>query len=249
MRFTERVAVVIGAGQGGIGAATVRRLAGEGARVLACDRDIARLEALQSEMGAAASAVRFHAVDVSRSADVRRVVETALGDFGRLDILVNCAGISPKKQFLEYTEADWDAVQSVNLKGAFLCARAVAEPMMARRYGRIVTLSSSSWRNGGVAGGIPYVASKAGIIGLIRALARALGPHGITVNAIAPGPTLTALTQNWLPDRAQEIVAQVPMGRLGRPEDTAAAAIFLCSDDASYITGVCLDVNGGIVMG
>lgn len=249
MRFTERVAVVIGAGQGGIGAAIVRRFASEGARVLACDKDTLRLEALRSETGEAASTVRFHPMDVGRSEDIRRMVETALGAFGKIDILVNCAGISPKKQFLEYTEADWDAVQNINLKGAFLCARAVAEPMMAGKYGRIVMLSSSSWRNGGVAGGIPYVASKAGIIGLTRSLARALGPHGITVNAIAPGPTLTALTRNWLPDRAKEVVAQVPMGRLGRPEDTAAAAVFLASDDASYITGVCLDVNGGIVMG
>ncbi len=249
MRLTERVAVVVGAGTGGIGAATVRRFANESARVLACDKDTGRLEALRSEMGVAGGAVRFHAMDVSRSDDVRRMVETALDAFGRIDILVNCSGISPKKQFLEYTETDWDAVQSVNLKGAFLCARAVAEPMMARKYGRIVTLSSSSWRSGGVAGGIPYVSSKAGIIGLTRSLARALGPHGITVNAIAPGPTLTVLTQNWLPDRAEEVVAQVPMGRLGRPEDTAAAALFLASEEASYITGICLDVNGGIVMG
>jgi len=249
MRFTGRVAVVIGAGEGGIGAAIVRRFAKEGARVLACDKDTARLETLRSEFGEAAGAVQFHAMDVGRSEDVRGMVETALGAFGSIDILVNCAGISPKKQFLEYTETDWDAVQNVNLKGAFLCARAVAEPMMARKYGRIVMLSSSSWRSGGVAGGIPYVASKAGIIGLARSLARALGPHGITVNAVAPGPTLTALTQSWLPAREKEIVAQIPMGRLGRPEDTAAAALFLSSDEASYITGVCLDVNGGIVMG
>ncbi len=249
MRFAERVAVVVGAGHGGIGAATVRRFASEGARVLACDKDTARLEALRAEIGESAGAVRFHPLDVGRSEDIRRMVDAALDAFGKIDILVYCAGISPKKQFLEYTEADWEAVQNINLKGAFLCARAVAEPMMAGKYGRIVSLSSSSWRSGGVAGGIPYVASKAGIIGLTRSLAKALGPHGITVNAIAPGPTLTALTQNWLPDRAQEVVAQVPMGRLGRPEDTAAAALFLASDEASYITGVCLDVNGGIVMG
>lgn len=248
MRFTDRVAVVVGAGHGGIGAATVRRFASEGARVLACDKDTVRLEALRAEIGESAG-VRFQVVDVGRSEDIRRMVETALGAFRKIDILVYCAGISPKKQFLEYTEADWDAVQDINLKGAFLCARAVAEPMMAGKYGRIVSLSSSSWRSGGVAGGIPYVASKAGIIGLTRSLAKALGPHGITVNAIAPGPTLTALTENWLPDRAKEVVAQVPLGRLGRPEDTAAAALFLCSDDASYITGICLDVNGGIVMG
>jgi 3-oxoacyl-[acyl-carrier protein] reductase len=249
MRFSERVAVVIGAGKGGIGAAIVRGFAAEGARVLACDRDTTRLEALRAELREAANAVQIHSMDVGQSGDVRRMVETALGAFGKIDILVNCAGISPKKQFLEYTETDWDAVQNVNLKGAFLCARAVAEPMMARKYGRIVTLSSSSWRNGGVAGGIPYVASKAGIIGLTRSLARALGSHGITVNAVAPGPTLTALTESWLPDRAKEVVAQIPMGRLGRPEDTAAAALFLSSDEASYITGACLDVNGGIVMG
>ncbi len=248
MRFTERVAVVIGAGRGGIGAAIVRRFASEGARVLACDKDSGRLEALRAEIGESAG-VGFQVVDVGRSEDIRRMVETALGAFGKIDILVYCAGISPKKQFLEYTEADWEAVQNINLKGAFLCARAVAEPMMAGKYGRIVSLSSSSWRSGGVAGGIPYVASKAGIIGLTRSLAKALGPHGITVNAIAPGPTLTTLTENWLPDRAKEVVAQVPLGRLGRPEDTAAAALFLCSDDASYITGICLDVNGGIVMG
>lgn len=248
MRFTDRVAVVVGAGHGGIGAATVLRFANEGALVLACDKDTGRLEALRAEIGESAG-VRFQVVDVARSEDIRDMVETALGAFRKIDILVYCAGISPKKQFLEYTEADWDAVQNINLKGAFLCARAVAEPMMAAKYGRIVSLSSSSWRSGGVAGGIPYVASKAGIIGLTRSLAKALGPHGITVNAIAPGPTLTTLTQNWLPDRAQEVVAQVPLGRLGRPEDTAAAALFLCSDDASYITGVCLDVNGGIVMG
>jgi len=248
MRFAERVAVVAGAGYGGIGAATVRRFASEGARVLACDKDTGRLEALRAEIGDSAG-VRFQVVDVGRSEDIRRMVETALGAFGKIDILVYCAGISPKKQFLEYTEADWEAVQNINLKGAFLCARAVAEPMMAGKYGRIVSLSSSSWRSGGVAGGIPYVASKAGIIGLTRSLAKALGPHGITVNAIAPGPTLTTLTENWLPDRAKEVVAQVPLGRLGRPEDTAAAALFLCSDDASYITGICLDVNGGIVMG
>jgi 3-oxoacyl-[acyl-carrier protein] reductase len=248
MQFSERVAIVIGAGQGGIGAAAVRRFASAGARVLACDKDAARLKALMSEMGGAAN-VRSHELDVSQSSEVQGMVDTALKAFGKIDILVNCAGISPKKAFLEYTEADWDAVQSVNLKGAYLAARAVAEPMMANKYGRIVLFSSSSWRSGGVAGGIPYVSSKAGIIGLVRSLARALGPHGITVNAISPGPALTTLTQNWLPAREKEVVATIPMGRLGRPEDSAAATAFLCSEDASYITAICLDVAGGLVMG
>ena len=248
MQFSERVAIVIGAGQGGIGAAAVRRFATAGARVLACDKDGARLKALMAEMGNAPN-VRSHELDISQSSEVQRMVDVALKAFGKIDILVNCAGISPKKAFLEYTEGDWDAVQSVNLKGAYLASRAVAEPMMANKYGRIVLFSSSSWRSGGVAGGIPYVSSKAGVIGLVRSLARALGPHGITVNAISPGPALTALTQNWLPAREKEVVAQIPMGRLGRPDDSAAAALFLCSDDASYITAICLDVAGGLVMG
>jgi len=248
MRLDGRTAIITGAGSG-FGAAMTKRFSQEGARVLACDRDFDAVERLCAELLRAGRAVRALAVDVAKAAQVEEMVAAAIAAFGKVDILVNNAGISPKKEYLDYVEEDWDAVHSVNLKGEFLCARAVSEHMMANRYGRILNLSSSAWRSGGFAGGVPYTAAKAGVIGLTRALAKTLGPYGITVNAIAPGPSATQMTESWLAEWSKTFLKQIPLGRVGEPEDIANAALFLASDEAAYITGICLDVNGGIAMG
>lgn len=247
MRLENRVAFVTG-GSGGLGQAIAERFIAEGATVVAADIDGERLERMAGAIDADASRLSTIVLDVSKYDDVKAAIDGAIADFGKLDILVSNAGHSPKKNWLDYSVEDWQRVIDINLNGEYFCARAVAEHMMERKAGRIINISSSAWRHGGVAGGggIAYTSSKAGIIGLTRSLAKNLGAYGITVNAIAPGPTHSPMTESWLPQTEDALKENIPLGRVGQPVDIANAVLFLASDEASFITGQCLDVNGGL---
>ena len=248
MRLENLVAFVTG-GSGGIGIAIAERFIAEGATVIAADIDAERLDQMADKIKDGGNRLSTVLLDVSKYEDVKATIDKAIADFGHLDILVNNAGFSPKlKNWLECDISEWQRVLDINLSGEFYCARSVAEHMIERKSGRIVNLSSSAWRHGGVArgGGVPYTSSKAGVIGLTRSLAKALGQYGITVNAIAPGPTHSPMTTSWLPETEDTLSESIPLGRVGQPLDIANAVLFLASDEASFITGQCLDVNGGL---
>lgn len=249
MRLHDRTAFVTG-GSKGLGRAIAERFVEEGARVVVADIDQPALDQFMAETDVDTACLTPVVLDVSDFESVKAAIDGAIAEFGVLNILVNNAGYSPKKNWLEYEISDWQKVLDVNLSGEFYGARAVAEHMMERKSGRIINLSSSAWRHGGVAtgGGLPYTSSKAGVIGLTRALCKALGPYNITVNAIAPGPTPTPMTSSWLSDAEEALKENIPLRRLGTPRDIANAALFLASDEAAFITGSCLDVNGGLTM-
>jgi 3-oxoacyl-[acyl-carrier protein] reductase len=245
-RFEGKVAVVTG-GARGIGRALTEVFARERAKVVISGRDEGALEQARSAVvaqGAEAIAVR---ADVSRETDADALCDRALEAFGRADILVNNAGVTRDGLLLRMKDADWEHVLATNLTGAFHCIRAFAKPMMKQRWGRIVNVSSVVGLTGN-AGQANYAASKAGLLGLTKAVAKELASRHITVNAVAPGFIETAMTDSLTEKVREGLLAQIPMGRLGKPEDVASAVAFLCSEDAAYVTGQVLTVDGGMVM-
>ena len=247
MDFSGKTAVVTG-GSRGIGRAVCLELAKGGANVVLCyagnesaaNETVSACEAL----GAKALAVKC---DVADSAQVKALIDEAVKAFGRIDILVNNAGITRDGLLMMMKEEDFDAVISANLRGTFLCMKAVSRLMMKQRYGRIVNLSSVVGLRGN-AGQVNYAASKAGVIGMTKSLAKELASRGVTVNAVAPGFIDTDMTAAMPETAKTATLASIPMQRLGAPEDIAKAVAFLASDDAAYITGQVIAVDGGMAM-
>jgi 3-oxoacyl-[acyl-carrier protein] reductase len=242
-----RVAVVTG-GARGIGRAIVEKLAGLGANVVIADILVDLAEQSANEISQLTGRkIIAVSVNVTEGKSANELIDKTLREFGKVDILVNNAGITRDTLILRMDESDWDAVLNVNLKGVFNCSKAVVRPMMKQHYGRIVNISSVSGQ-AGQAGQTNYSASKAGVIGFTKALAREVASRQITVNAVAPGFIPTALTNELPDDLKNSILSATPAGRMGKPEEVAAAVAFLASEEAAYINGQVLAVDGGMAM-
>jgi 3-oxoacyl-[acyl-carrier protein] reductase len=247
-RVEGKVALVTGASRG-FGRAIAIRLAREGAAVAVNYRqDSAAAEAVLREIEGAGGRAMAVQADVSVKAEVDRLVGQVVGRFGRVEILVNNAGIASRAPLEELEEAEWDRTLAVNLKSAYLCSRAVLAGMKAQGGGRIVNLSSGFGRFGRPGAGLAYAAAKAGIIGFTRTMAKNYGQYGIAVNCVAPGPILTDMAKGLGPEAVQAMLAGIALPRQGTADDVAAAVLFLAGDEAGWITGVILDVNGGLTI-
>ena len=242
MGLEGRLALVTGASRG-IGRVTSKRLAEAGATVLAAARGDHAQDTV-SESGGRGEVV---SLDVSDPENVEQVLKEVIAQHGGIEILINNAGITRDQLMLRMKHDDWEAVVSTNLTGAFTCARVALRSMIKNRFGRIINISSVVGQMGN-AGQANYAASKAGLIGFTKSLAREVAPRGVTANVIAPGLIETDMTHSMTEDMRGEWESRVPLGRLGLPDDVAAAVCFLASDEASYITGQVLGVNGGIYM-
>ncbi len=247
MSLSGRVAFVTGASQG-IGRACALKLATAGVAVAVAARNQEKLQELVSEVTAGGGQAVACVLDVTDQEQVKASIKGTVAQLGKIDILVNNAGITRDQLVMRMKRADWDAVLQTNLTSAYLCIQQVTGSMLKQRWGRIINISSVFGQMG-QAGQANYAASKAGLIGLTMAVARELGSRNITCNAVAPGFIETAMTEVLGDDFKQNAAKQIPLGRVGSPADVASAVAFLASDEASYITGHVLNVNGGLLMG
>ena len=247
MNISGRVALVTGASQG-IGRSCALKLASAGATVALAARNQEKLNELVREITGAGGKAAAFTLDVSDEAQIKSACKAAITQFGKIDILVNNAGITRDQLVMRMKRADWDAVLSTNLTSAYLSIQQVIGSMLKQRWGRIINIASVFGQMG-QAGQANYAASKAGLIGLTMAIAREVGSRTITCNAVAPGFIETAMTTGLGDEFRQNAVKQIPLGRVGSPQDVANAVAYLASEEASYITGHVLNVNGGLLMG
>lgn len=248
MLLKDRVAIITGgAGVNGLGFGTARMMAAQGARIVILDLAGANPAAAASMLGSDNLGV---VADVTNKEQCEAAVRAVLERFGRIDILLNNAGITQPRKTLDIADADYDAVLDVSLRGTLHMSQAVIPAMQKQRSGSIICISSvSAQRGGGILGGPHYSAAKAGVLGLARAMARELGGDGIRVNCVTPGLIATDINRGLIPEnRKAAILEQIPLGRIGEPNDVGGACVFLASDLAKYCTGVTLDVNGGMLI-
>jgi 3-oxoacyl-[acyl-carrier protein] reductase len=244
----KRVAIVTGGAQG-IGLAIVRQLSREGAAVVIGDVQQAKAQAAVDQVAAAGGQAIAVAVDVSREQDVAALMEQSLAAYGQIDVLINNAGIVQTGPVTAITESAWEKVMQINVKGVFLTCRAVLPLMMTRRQGWILNVASvAGKRGGGLLGNSCYAASKGAVIAFTKSLAREAAPYGIIVNALTPALTDTQMTSGLSDEQRQAILGQIPLKRAAKAEEVAAAACFLVSDQASFIVGEIMDVDGGLMM-
>jgi 3-oxoacyl-[acyl-carrier protein] reductase len=241
-----KTAVVTGAGRG-IGRAVALKLAGEGAAVACCGRTLSNVETVAAEISKAGGRAGAYAVDVANGAEVTEVCEKIVKDFGRVDVLVNNAGVTRDQLLMRMSGEDWDAVLDTNLKGAFHFTKAVTRAMLKQRSGRIINISSIIGLTGN-AGQSNYAASKAGLIGFTKSVARELASRSITANAVAPGFIETDMTAALGAEAAEIVKGRIALGRLGTGEDVANAVLFLASELGSYVTGQVITVDGGLTI-
>lgn len=247
MEFTNKVAVVTG-GAGGIGRGIVRLLASRGASVVIGDICEPGSVAAFENLAAQKVKIQFIKTDVAAIENIKNLVSKTVTRHGKIDILVNCAGISSLTKVLDITPEEWDRVLTVNLRSVFFCAQETLKYMCERKHGKIINIASASGKTGGVAVGAHYSASKAAVICLTKSLALYAAPFNVNVNCVCPGPIATSMTEEWGETINASFAEMIPFKRYGTPKEVAEAVAFLASEAAEYITGEILDVNGGLVM-
>ncbi len=247
MRLKDKVAIVTGSARG-IGKAIALRFVSEGAVVVVNDVDLAKAQEFVHQIKSQETQALAVRADVSNQKEVEEMTNAVYSKFRRIDILVNNAGIIKRGSIEDHSYEDWDKVIAVNLRGTYNCSKAVIPIMKKQGYGKIVNISSVAGKVGDIASAPSYGSSKGGINALTKSLARELAEYGICVNAVAPHAIETEMSSEWPDHKREKIIAQIPLKRLGRPEEVAAVALFLASDEASFITGEILDVNGGYLM-